>query len=176
MDRSQLRIRLALKEKPFHDRIAELLVSPEELKKKTRAGIQVIDDGGWLEMGAKADWRAQDLTYPFIVSLLGNYEIYVWVDEGKLPLSEAIATDGVYKLVNYVSAKNEVPGSRPYQIHMYNTDGKGHYSKFVRAGDPAGMASAARHKKKYEPSPYVKDTIADKVAPSGKVAALDWSF
>ncbi len=180
-DRSELRLGFAPKEKPFYDRIAELLASLQELKEKTNAGIQVIDDDGWLEMGAKADWRAQDLTYPFIVSLLGNYEIYVWVDEGKLPLSTAIVTDGVRKLVNYVSAKHGVQGSRPYQIHMYNTDGKGHYSKFVRAGDGAGMASAFRHKRKYEPSPWVKDTIPDKsvkdkgAAPSKSSVAIDWS-
>ena len=175
-DRSKLRLGFAPKEKPFYDRIAELLVSPEELKRVTEEGIRAIDDGGWLNMGANAAWSDQALTYPFLVSLLGNYEIYVWVDEGKLPLSAAIVTDGVRKLVNYVSAKQKVPGSRPYQIHMYNTDGQGHYSKFVRAGDGAGMANAFRHKRKYEPSYYVEDTIPDKAAPSKGSVAIDWPF
>ncbi len=144
----ELDSRYELRSELLFDELTRLIdPTSEDLKEKVLAEIDKIDDGGYLEMGSNAEWMDQKFTFPLVTSLLNNDDIYVWIDTAKKTFHRSIYENRGTSLVNFVSARALVADSQPRRIHMYNTDGQGHYDKWVEADDVFDLAHALRHKK-----------------------------
>ncbi len=142
------RLVLEQDQEPLFEELAQLIdPSISDLKEMVEKEIDKIDDGGYLEMGSNAEWMDQKFTFPLVTSLLNNDDIYVWIDTAKKTFHRSIYENRGTSLVNFVSARTLAPGSKPRRIHMYNTNGQGHYDKWVEADDYLDLAHALRHKK-----------------------------
>ncbi|MBY0461868.1 MAG: hypothetical protein K2Q34_01640 [Alphaproteobacteria bacterium] len=147
-------------------------LSDAELAEKVTSWIQRVDTSfgtrsEWIEIPPNVEWRDQPFIPPYIYSRLTHDDYYVWIktqNRKRWPggtVQPAIYENGKYMLATFVSARDKYPFP-PRRIHLFNTDGEGHYDKWVEEsngrleeGDDyyPDLTDALRHKKLYNLDP-----------------------
>jgi hypothetical protein len=147
-------------------------LSDAELAEKVTSWIQRVDTSfgtrsEWIEIPPNVEWRDQPFIPPYIYSRLTHDDYYVWIKTKKRKrwpggtVQPAIYENGKYMLATFVSARDKYPFP-PRRIHLFNTDGEGHYDKWVEEGNGRleegddyypDLTDALRHKKLYKLGP-----------------------
>ena len=109
---------------------------------------------GELEFDPNPIWQMDAITYPKLLAILNNWDIYAWVStytfHGMQRQRQASKTnpihvthDNAYVLVNYTHGGNH---AKP--IDVLNLSGF-HYEKWIRTDDYGRLAKAIRHNHQY---------------------------
>ncbi|MBY0280950.1 MAG: hypothetical protein K2W94_02210 [Alphaproteobacteria bacterium] len=137
-------------------------ISDGELVKQMTAEIDAIDYGQYLNMGTNIAWRDQPFTFPYVYSSLMHSDYYVWIqtkNRKRWPghTQPSVYENGKYMLATLVSARDKYPFP-PHRVHLFNSNGEGHYDKWVEEGNGRleegdayypDLADSLRHKKLY---------------------------
>ncbi len=151
---SLLRQPYELRMKTEDARLTSFFYSPQEFKKVVQQSLNAKFSRGELEFDPNRDWSIDVVTYPQLLAILNNHNIYAWVttslfqnlqrQRGASGATSIHATeDGLYQLINYLEG-----GKKAKNISLINKSG-GHFEKWLDSNDYFHLARSLRHKQKY---------------------------